>query len=245
MANDVAYYDEFAQIYQEYTEKLGRVSEAAATATFLERYSRGGSALELGIGNGRVAIPLSERGVKVQGIDNSEKMLKLLAMRTDMVKASKGNIADFSSERRYDLVYCVYDTFMLLLSRDEQIACLRCAAEVLNERGVLVLEVRVPDLEGFVNGQKITTALVDNENTFVNTEIHDAVNQNLFLSVLWFSGTSVRRFPERVRYVYHQEVDTMAECVGLVLAERWGDWMRGAFTAGSKRHISVYSRATL
>ncbi|BCG82845.1 MULTISPECIES: class I SAM-dependent DNA methyltransferase [unclassified Mesorhizobium] len=236
------YYDKFSSIYEEYTGMLGKVAEADDTATFLERLSHGGSALELGIGSGRVAVPLSERGVKVEGMDNSDRMLKLLATRTDLIKAWKANIANFSLEQRYDLVYCIYDTFMLLLKREEQIACLRSAAEAIDEGGVLVIEVRVPALDGFVNGQKITTALVDHENTFVNAEIHDPLNQNLILSFLWFSGTSVRRFPERVRYVYHQELDTMAECVGLELAERWGDWTKGVFTAGSKRHISVYRR---
>ncbi|TIQ82723.1 MAG: class I SAM-dependent methyltransferase, partial [Mesorhizobium sp.] len=207
--------------------------------------SRGGGALELGIGNGRVAVPLSERGVRVEGIDNSDSMLKLLAKRTDVIKAWKGDISDFSSEQRYDLVYCVYGTFTLLSTREEQIACLRSAAEALTEKGVVVIEVRVPPLDGFVGGQKTTTMYVDHENTFVNAVLHDPVNQNLTSTILWFSGTSVRRLPQRVRYVYHQELDTMAECVGLELAERWGDWARGAFTSESKGHISVYRRTSL
>ncbi|WP_236952152.1 methyltransferase domain-containing protein [Mesorhizobium loti] len=237
-------YDD-ASSYEKYTKLVGKVAEAEETAAFLERFSSRRSALELGIGNGRVAIPLSERGVKVNGIDKSDGMLKFLAESTNLIKAWKGNIAGFSSEQRYKLVYCVFDTFMQLSRREEQIACLRSAAEALDEDGVVVLEVRVPALEGFVGGQKTTTVFVDHENTFINTQIHDPLNQNFVQTFLWFSGTSVTRFPERVRYVYHQELDTMAECVGLELAERWGDWTRGAFTEHSKRHISVYRRAVL
>ncbi|PBB29667.1 class I SAM-dependent methyltransferase [Mesorhizobium sp. WSM3882] len=245
MSDNFVYDESVASTYEKFTELLGKVGEADETAAFLELLSRGGGALELGIGNGRVAVPLSERGVRVEGIDNSESMLKLLAKRTDLIKAWKGDIADFSSEQRYDLVYCVYGTFTLLSTREKQIACLRSAAEALTENGAVIIEVRVPPLDGFVGGQKTTTTYVDHENTFVNALLHDAANQHLTSTILWFSGTSVRRLPQRVRYVYHQELDTMAECVGLELAERWGDWTRGAFTNESKGHISVYRRTSL
>lgn len=243
MPDEYAYDESLASIYEEFTNLLGKVAEADETAAFLERLSRGGCALELGIGNGRVAVPLSERGVKVEGIDNSDSMLKLLARRTDLIKAWRGDIADFSSEQRYNLVYCVYGTFTLLTKREAQIACLRSAADALEEEGVVVIEVRVPSLDGFAENQKTATTYVDHKNTFVNAVIHEPVIQNLISTSLWFSGASVRRLPQRVRYVYHQELDTMAECVGLELAERWGDWARGAFTNESKGHISVYRRA--
>ncbi|ESW64569.1 class I SAM-dependent methyltransferase [Mesorhizobium sp. C280B] len=245
MADELTYGEVYAPIYEEYTTLQGKVDEVDETVAFLERYCRGGIALELGIGDGRVAVPLSGRGVKVEGIDNSSSMLKLLAKRTDLIKAWQGDIAHFSSEQRYSLVYCVYFTFTLLFTREEQIACLRSAAEALDDEGILVIELGVPGLNPLIGGQKTTTArLVNHENTIVNVSVHDPLNQNLVSTLLWFSGTSVRRLPQRVRYVYHQELDTMAECVGLELAERWGDWARGTFTKGSERHISVYRRSS-
>ncbi|MER8868101.1 class I SAM-dependent methyltransferase [Mesorhizobium sp. M0751] len=244
MSDEFTYGEIYAPIYEEYTTVQGKVAEVDETVAFLERYCNGGSALELGIGDGRVAVPLSERGVKVEGIDNSCSMLKLLAKRTDLIKAWQGDIAHFSSEQRYNLVYCVYFTFPLLFTREAQIACLRSAAETLDDEGSLVIELWVPGLYPLVTGQQTTKArLVDHENTIVDVSVHDPLNQNLISTVLWFSGTSVRRLPQRVRYVYHQELDTMAECAGLELTERWGDWSRGAFTERSPRHISVYRRS--
>ncbi|TIT24656.1 MAG: class I SAM-dependent methyltransferase [Mesorhizobium sp.] len=245
MTKEFSYDENWALFYEKITTMRGKGAEADETAAFLERYCSGGSALELGIGDGRVAVPLSERGVRVEGVDNSDSMLKLLAKRTDLIKAWKGDIADFSSEQRYNLVYCVHGTFTLLSTREAQIAGLRCAAEALDDDGTLVIELYVPALSHFINGQKTTTTLVDYENTLINADVHDPLNQNLISTILWFSGTSVRRFPQRLRYVYHQELDTMAECVGLEQAERWGDWAKGAFTDGSKRHISVYRRTSL
>lgn len=243
MSDDFAYKENWASVYEKFNGIRGRDAEADETAAFLERYCRGGSALELGIGDGRVAVPLSERGVRVEGIDNSDSMLKLLAKRTDLIKAWNGDMANFRSEQRYNLVYCAYHTFPFLVTREAQISCLRSATEALHDQGTLVLELPVPAMGDFVGGQKTTTTLVDHENTFVTADIHDPVNQNVVSTLLWFSGTSVRSLPYRIRYVYPQELDTMAECVGLKLAERWGNWTRGEFTERSKRHISVYRRA--
>ncbi|RWM09763.1 MAG: class I SAM-dependent methyltransferase [Mesorhizobium sp.] len=243
MDDGFTYDDNWASVYQKYTDMRGRIAEAHEAVAFLERHCSGGTALELGIGSGRVAIPLSERSVRVEGIDNSDSMLKLLAGRTKAIKAWQGDIADFTCANRYDIIYCIYNTFTLLLAREAQIACLRSAASALSQKGILVMEFDVPALNGFIDGQKTTTLLVDHENTVIRTDVHDSLKQNLVSAILWFSDTSVRRLPQPIRYVYHQELDTMAECVGLELAERWGDWTGGAFTQASKRHISVYRRA--
>ncbi|TSE03412.1 class I SAM-dependent methyltransferase [Mesorhizobium intechi] len=244
MSNKYTYGEIYAHVYEEYAAVQGKEAEVGETVAFLKQYCNGGSALELGIGNGRVAIPLSEQGVNVEGIDNSCEMLKLVAKRTDLINAWQGDIAHFSSKQRYNLVYCVYFTFPLLFTREAQIACLRSAAEALDDEGALIIELWVPDFNPRVAGQLTTTArLVDDENTIIDVSVHDPLNQNLISTVLWFSGTSIRRLPQRVRYVYHQELDTMAECAGLELRERWEDWSRSAFTKRSERHISVYRRS--
>ncbi|RWP52831.1 class I SAM-dependent DNA methyltransferase [Mesorhizobium sp.] len=244
MADEFIYDENWSSMYEIFTLVRGKNDEVGETVAFLERFSSGGSALELGIGDGRVAAPLSERGVKVEGIDNSDSMLNLLAKRTDLIKFWKADISRFRSEQRYNLVYCVWNTFPQAVTREAQIACLRSAVEALDDGGNLVIDVGVPPLDGFVNGQKTSTLVVDHENTIIAADVHDPLTQSLVSTLLWFSGTSVKRLPNRVRYVYHQELDTMAECVGLKLAERWGDWAGGAFTEESKRHISVYRRTT-
>ncbi|RWF05573.1 MAG: class I SAM-dependent methyltransferase [Mesorhizobium sp.] len=242
MRDDVMYDENWSSAYVEYTRVRGMIDEVDDTVAFLERLVSGGNALELGVGGGRVAVPLSERGVRIDGIDNSECMLKLLNKRSGLVKARKGDIANFRSEQRYSLVYCVYNTFTMLFTREAQLACLRSAAEALDDEGTLVIEIAVPNLEGFVHGQKTSTILLDNENTIMIAEVHDPLKQNVVSTLLWFSGTSVRRLPHHIRYVYHQELDTMAEYVGLKLAERWEDWAKCAFSGSSKRHVSVYRR---
>ncbi len=243
MSDERIYGEIYAPIYEEYTNLRGRVADAQETAAFLERYCSGRNALELGIGDGRVAVPLSERGIKVEGIDNSRAMLELVAKRSALIKLWQEDISNFRLDNRYSLVYCIYCTFTLLSSREAQISCLRAAEKAMDDDGVVVIEVDVPGLNPLVGGKRTTSAqLVNDENTMLNVAFHDSLNQNLVSTLLWFSGTSVRRLPQRRRYVYHQELDTMAECAGLELAERWGDWSRGAFTEQSQHHISVYRR---
>jgi len=243
MTKDNIYDEHWASVYDRLSNLRGKAAESEETAAFLEGYCTGGTALELGIGDGRVAVPLSKRGIRVEGVDNSDIMLRRLATRSELVKAWKGDMANFRLEQCYNLVYCVYNTFPLLVTREAQIACLRSAVQALDYAGMLVIELHVPTLDGFVNGRKTSTTFVDHENTILRADVHEPLNQSLVSSVLWFSGSSVRRLPFRARYVYHQELDTMAECVGLELAERWGDWVRGAFTEASTRHVSVYRRA--
>ncbi|MER9946249.1 class I SAM-dependent methyltransferase [Mesorhizobium sp. M0092] len=242
MCNEMVYDENWASVYDRYTSIRGRIDEVEDAVSFLYRLSKVGRALELGVGGGRVAVPLSERGVIVEGIDKSDSMLKLLAKRSGSVKSWNGDIACFSKQQRYSLVYCVYNTFTMLFTREAQLDCLRSAAEALDDEGNLVIEIAVPNLDGFVHGQKTSTILLDHENTILMAEIHDSIKQNIVSTLLWFSGTSVRRLPHHIRYVYHQELDTMAEYVGLKLAERWEDWAGGAFSESSKRHISVYRR---
>ncbi|MES0133066.1 class I SAM-dependent methyltransferase [Mesorhizobium sp. M0029] len=241
MNDEIEYGENWAPVYGEYASMSGKIAETHETVALLKQYSHEGAALELGIGDGRVAVPLSESGVKVEGIDNSGVMLKLLNQRTNLIKTWKGDISHFTSERPYELVFCVYGTFTLLPTREDQIDCLRSAAEALSDQGVLVIEMDVPALDNFVGGHR-TTVRLHNENILLSVQSHDPINQSIISRSLWFSGESVRRLPTRVRYVYHQELDTMAECVGLKLSERWGDWRRGAFTGSSNRHISVYRR---
>ncbi|TIP39117.1 class I SAM-dependent methyltransferase [Mesorhizobium sp.] len=240
MLDDVMYDENWASIYDKYTQLRGRIDEVDEAVNFLYHYSSGGNALELGVGGGRVAVPLSERGVCVEGIDNSDSMLEILAKRSDRVRTWKADIANFKSAQHYNLVYCVYNTFQLLFTREAQLACLRSAAEALDDEGTLVIEIAVPGLNGFVGGQRTSTVLLDQENAILFAEVHQPLKQNVLSTLLWFSGTSVRRLPHHIRYVYHEELDTMAEYVGLKLAERWENWARGAFSGNSRRHISVY-----
>ncbi|MER8665496.1 class I SAM-dependent methyltransferase [Mesorhizobium sp. M1148] len=122
-------------------------------------------------------MPLIERGVRVDGIDNSDSMLKLLAKRTDRVRTWTGDIANFKTEQRYALVYCLYNVFTMLVTREAQLACLQSAAEALEDGGVLVIEFAVPDLDGFVNGQKTSTLRSDHEVTILMAEVHHPLKQ--------------------------------------------------------------------
>ncbi|ACC76584.1 class I SAM-dependent methyltransferase [Paraburkholderia caribensis] len=165
ISDERIYGEIYAPIYGEYTNLRGKVADAYETVAFLEQICGGRNALELGIGDGRVAVPLSERGIKVEGIDNSRAMLELVAKRSALIKLWQEDIANFRSDHRYRVVYCIYCTFMLLSNREAQIACLRAAEKVVDDEGVLVIEVDVPNWNPFVGGERTTSAqLVGDDN---------------------------------------------------------------------------------
>ena len=90
-----------------------------AAIDMLKELAQGGHALELGIGTGRIALPLQEAGVEVHGIDASEAMVAKLRKKPggDSIPVTLGNFADVAVKGRYDLVFVLFNTFYALLTQ--------------------------------------------------------------------------------------------------------------------------------
>src|SRR6478672_5724426 len=101
-----------------------------ATADFLVAEARGGSALEFGIGTGRVALPLSQRGVQVCGIDISADMIEQLRRkpRSEAITTTVGDFAETVVAGEFSLVYVVYNSISNLLEQSEWVRSFRNAA---------------------------------------------------------------------------------------------------------------------
>ncbi len=202
-----------------------------------------GPVLELGIGTGRVALPLAARGVAVSGIDASPAMV-------DRMRAKPGGadipvtIGDMAREPLggpYGLVYVVFNTFFSLLNQARQIECLRNVARSLAPHGRLVLECFVPDLTRYRDGHQYVRALgLSGTTTRLNVAVHDPVNQIIDTNVLTIEGGTVAVWPVRIRYAWPSELDVMAQLAGLEIVDRWGTWAKTPFTPDSTQHISSY-----
>lgn len=102
---DATYGDRIAEIHDErYAESFAE--DTAGAVSFLKELAGDGPALELGIGTGRVALPLAEVGVEVHGIEASEVMLAELKAKPggDRISVTVGSFADFSLQTRFRLV---------------------------------------------------------------------------------------------------------------------------------------------
>jgi SAM-dependent methyltransferase len=231
-----------------YDDRLTAVVGTEATVDCLARLAGDGPALELGIGTGRVALPLARRGVAVHGIDLSDAMLERLRAKLGGAELglSVGNFADVAVEGRFSLVYVVFDTFSALFTQDEQVRCFLNVAAHLAPGGVFVVEASLPtsspDTGRFVDRQSIWVKSITEDAVHLDVGHHDPVTQRFAAQWVVLSESGVRLFPFSMRYAWPSELDLMARLAGLRRRERWGGWEGEPFSAASTAHVSVYER---
>lgn len=218
--------------------------ETDASVEALAELAGDGPVLELGIGTGRVAIPLCQRGITVHGIDASPAMIRKLRSSPggEDIRVVQGDFSDFDTgPESYSLIYVVFSTFFALLTQEAQIRCFRSAARALKPDGQFVLEVSVPDPGAFSRGQFVVTRTLSPETIRLDAAVHDPVSQRVSATHIILSNGSVRLHPFETRYAWPAELDLMAKLAGLHLRHRWGNWDYSPMIHTSVRHVSVYA----
>jgi SAM-dependent methyltransferase len=209
---------------------------------FLADLAGDGAALELGIGTGRIALPLAHRGVPVHGIDLSEAMVARLRAKpgAERIGVTMGDFATTTVEGTFSLAYLVFNTINNLTTQDEQVACFQNVAAHLEPGGCFVIEVGVPALQRLPPGE--TVRPFDVSPTHLGFDEYDVVSQGLISHhySLVDGGLEVVAMP--FRYVWPSELDLMARLAGMRLRERWGGWKREPFTSESTKHVSVWEK---
>ena len=240
-ASPGSYGDAWADIYDEVHGHL----VPAEAVRFLAELTGAGPALELGIGTGRVALPLAETGLEVNGIDASAAMVAKLRAKPggDAIPVTIGDFGDVDVDRSYPLILAVFNTFFGLPTQDGQLRCFRRVAAALAPGGAFVLEAMMPDPTRFVRGQRVGVTAIESDSVRVEVARHDPVAQRIEAQHIVLSESGVRLLPVSLRYAWPSEPDLMAQLAGLERRERWGGWGREPFTAASQSHVSVYGRA--
>ncbi len=217
--------------------------DTEASADRLVTWASSGPVLELGIGTGRVALPIARSGVEVHGIDISPAMLARLAAKpgADAVRTWTADIADFACDRRYSLVYVLASTFLMLLTEEEQRGCLRSVARCLLPDGLFVLEAEVPDLRRFVDDQLVRIQEMRGDLVELLLARHLPARQRIDYQRVRIEASGIRLLPVSYRYASPAELDEIARSAGLRLLERHGGWQGEPFGKESRRHVSVYS----
>jgi SAM-dependent methyltransferase len=209
---------------------------------FLAEQARGGRALELGVGTGRLALPLSRRGLRIHGIDISEDVLAQLRAQpgSDAVTVTAGDFATVRVDGTFRLAYLVRNTIMNLTSQDEQVACFHNVARHLEPGGRFVMEVMVPQLRRLPPGETVRAFTVTP--THLGFEEYEFADQRSWSHHYWMIDGRLETFSAPFRYVWPSELDLMARLAGLVRRERWSDWHRSSFTGESESHISIWEK---
>jgi SAM-dependent methyltransferase len=216
----------------------------APTVERLAELADGGRALEFAIGTGRVAVPLSEYGVQVAGVELSTAMVDQLRTKVDeaTIPVVIGDMATAEVPGEFTLVYLVFNTIANLLTQAEQVACFRNAARHLQPGGRFVIELWVPELRRLPPGTPATVGT--SEPGYINLDTYDVLNQHVVSHHFHFDDTrqaQLYRTPHR--YIWPAELDLMAQLAGFTLESRHADWHGSDFTADSYSHVSVYRLA--
>jgi SAM-dependent methyltransferase len=233
------------QVAARYDESSADMFDPAVVdpvVAFLAGLAGDGAALELGIGTGRIALPLARRGVRVHGIDLSEAMVTRLRAKpgAERIGVTVGDFATTTVEGRFSLAYLVFNTIGNLTTQDEQVACFQNAAAHLQPGGCFVIEVGVPQLRRLPPGETVRAFALTP--THLGFDEYDVASQGLISHHYSVVDGSWEVSSLPLRYVWPAELDLMARLAGMTLRERWGGWKREPFTSDSARHVSVWEK---
>jgi SAM-dependent methyltransferase len=229
------------EVAARYDESTGAYFDPAvidATADFLAELAGAGAALELGIGTGRIALPLAQRGVRVHGIDLSEAMVARLRAKPGGadIPVVIGDFATAIVDGTFSLAYIVFNTINNLTTQDAQVACFENVAAHLEPGGCFVIEVGVPNTRPL--------EVFDLSDTHVGVDEFDADTQRLVSHHFTLRDGRWERLSMPFRSVSPAELDLMARIAGMTLRERWSGWNREPFTSGSTKHVSVWTKTS-
>jgi SAM-dependent methyltransferase len=234
------YGDRIAARYDEHY----RLGDPTSCVDFLAELAGNGAALELGIGTGRIALPLAARGVPVRGIDASRKMVAKLRAKKGGRKlpVTIGDFADVPVAGAYSLVFVVFNTLFALQTQEEQVRCFANVATRLAPGGVFVVEAFVPDVARFDRGQRTSAEHVGTDLLEIDVCVYDAKEQVVTTQHLLIERGRVVTYPVRIRFAWPSEMDLMARLAGLRLRERYSSFRKTPFTSASGGHVSVYEK---
>ncbi|HYA33999.1 MAG TPA: class I SAM-dependent methyltransferase [Candidatus Binataceae bacterium] len=238
--DETTYGERIAEIYDRF---YGKRDDPEMVAAFLASLAGKRRALELGIGTGRIAIPLAARGVRVSGIDSSPAMVEKMREKSGGadIPVTIGNFADVKvAGGGFGLIYIAFSTLFALTSQDEQIRCMTRAGRRLLPGGALAIEAFNPDHSLLAQRQRASTIDIGADHALLDLATNDIVNQTVRVQHILFTPSGVKMFPVQLRFAYPSEIDLMARLAGMRLRERYGGWDRSPFTATSPVHISIY-----
>lgn len=243
MPGEDGYFDErVAARYDESEPELFDPEVVDPVVDVLAELAGSGRALELGIGTGRIALPLAQRGVPVQGIELSRAMAARLRAKPggEEIDVTIGDFATATVEGTFSLAYVVFNTIENLTTQAAQLACFRNVAAHLEPGGCFVIEVEVPGVQWLLPGE--TMRVFHASDTHWGIDEYDVANQGLTSHHFTLVGETFELVSMPFRYVWPAELDLMANLAGMSLRERCGGWNREPFTSDSRKHVSIWEK---
>ena len=233
------YGDGFADIYDDWYQD---VTDIDGTVEFIMSLAQGKKILELGVGTGRLALPIASTGAPVSGVDSSSAMLDRLARRdrARLVETHLADMAHWLPTGPFQVIFCAYNTFFNLVGSNAQESCLKLVGQRLEPNGRFILEAFVPSNSPDLPTRGIECRHTANT-TVMNITIREQTSRLIRGQSVEINEGGITLRPWRIRVRTPSELDNSAGRHGLRLLERWEDWHRTPFTNNSDRHVSVYA----
>jgi SAM-dependent methyltransferase len=218
--------------------------EEEAIVAVLRDLAGDGPALELAVGDGRIAIPLAATGVDVDGIDISPTGIEQIRAHPQghLVNASVADLSDFALDRRYALIYCVANSLFNVTTQEGQLRCFELVAAHLAPGGVFLLHSSYTPrwFEGLRHGQYVEARHFELSSAWLQALRVDPAEQLVYQHDLWLSKDGVSLDPGVHRYASLSELDLMARNAGLTRRSVWGGWTRESYGADSSMFVATY-----
>jgi SAM-dependent methyltransferase len=232
------YGERIADVYDEWYKPV----DSAAEVALLTELAEGGPALELGIGTGRVALPLAANGVEVHGLDASPAMIDQMRVKPggDAIRVAIGDMADVAVDPTFSLVFVVFNTFFQLPSQDAQLRCFANVAAHLRPGGRFLIHAFVPDTSRIEAGQNLSVREASLDRVRLDATVYDSNAQRLDTTQMRITEEGIRLVHAKLRFAWPSELDLMAKLAGLELEHRWASFDRQPFTSSSAFHVSVF-----
>lgn len=232
------YGERVADVYDQWYKPV----DTAAEVALLTELAAGGRVLELGIGTGRVAVPLAAAGVEVHGIDASPAMVEQMRAKPggDAIPVTIGDMADVSVDGEFALVFVVFNTFFQLYSQESQLRCFANVAPRLQPGGRFLIHAFVPDTSRVEAGEHLAVKEASLDRVRLDASVFDALEQRLDTTQVRITENGIRLVHAKLRFAWPPELDLMARLAGLTLEHRWSTFDKQSFSSASPFHVSVY-----
>jgi SAM-dependent methyltransferase len=242
MRDDGYFGEQIARNYDETSAEMFDPAVVGPAVEFLAGLANGGAALELGVGTGRIALPLSETGIPVHGIEMSLAMVDRLRAKPggERIPVTIGDMASVKAGESFSIAYLVFNTIMNLATQESQAACFQNVAGQLRPGGCFVIEVMVPDLQRLPPGETVRPFRVADDR--LGFDEYDVAQQGLVSHHLRLVDGEWERFSMPFRYVWPSELDLMAKMAGLRPRGRWSGWSREPFTSASRNLVAAWEK---
>ncbi|WP_432924908.1 class I SAM-dependent methyltransferase [Microbispora sp. CA-135349] len=239
MFDPSAYGDGLASVYD---RLYPHTPEADKAAQFIAGHAPGGRLLELGVGTGRLALPLAGLGMRVHGVDASAQILDKLKERDPEGKIT-ATLGDFTAdlpEGPFDIALIGLNTLFMVPDREQQIETLRLMRSRLGEGGVAIVETYDPWYYHRLTDPRVDVHHIGEKEIMIDTSYVSRSTQTVYIVHTTVAGGTPEKLVEISRYAWPSELDLMARIAGLRLRARYSDWDGGPVREDALRHISVF-----